>query len=67
MLFLHMTNSPATPQELFNLCHASARNIVEWIFGILKNRLGILQSNPNLDVDTQAKLAPALAAIHNII
>jgi hypothetical protein len=26
-----------------------------------------LQSNSNLDVDTQAKLAPALAAIHNVI
>jgi hypothetical protein len=26
-----------------------------------------LRSNPNLDVDTQAKLAPALAAIHNVI
>jgi hypothetical protein len=52
---------------LFNLRHASARNIVERIFGILKNRFAILRSNPNLDVDTQAKLAPALAAIHNVI
>jgi hypothetical protein len=67
MLFLHIYNSPATPEELFNLRHASARNIVERIFGILKNRFGILRSNPNLDVDTQAKLAPALAAIHNVI
>jgi hypothetical protein len=33
----------------------------------LKNRFAILRSNPNLDVDTQAKLAPALAAIHNFI
>ena len=67
MLSLHISNSPATPQELFNLRHASARNIVERIFGILKNRFGILRCNPNLDVDTQAKLAPALAAIHNVI
>jgi DDE superfamily endonuclease len=52
---------------LFNLHHASACNIVERIFGILKNRFAILRSNPNLDVDTQAKLAPALAAIHNVI
>ena len=42
-------------------------NIVEWIFCYLKNQFGILRSNPNLDVDTQAKLAPALAAIHNVI
>ena len=67
MLFLNIYNSPATPEELFNLRHASACNIVEQIFGILKNRFGILRSNPNLDVDTQAKLAPALAAIHNVI
>ena len=52
MLFLNIYNSPATPEELFNLHHASARNIVERIFGILKNWFGILRSNPNLDVDT---------------
>ena len=40
--------SPTTPQELFNLRHASARNIVERIFGILKNRFAILQHNPSL-------------------
>jgi hypothetical protein len=64
---LHIYNRPANSEELFNLRHASARNIVERIFGILKNRFGILRSNPNLDVDTQAKIAPALAAIHNVI
>jgi DDE superfamily endonuclease len=67
ILFLHFHNSPANPQELFNLRHASARNIVERIFGILKNRFAILRGNPNLDVDTQAQIAPALAAIHNFI
>ena len=67
MLVLHIYNSPANPEELFNLHHAMARNIVERIFGILKNRFGILRCNPNLDVDVQAKIAPALAAIHNVI
>ena len=28
--------SPCNPQELFNLHHASACNVIEWIFGILK-------------------------------
>ena len=28
--------SPLNPQELFNLCHVSAHNVIEWIFGILK-------------------------------
>ena len=67
ILFLHFHNSPANPQELFNLWHASAHNIVEHIFGILKNCFTILRANPNLDVDTQAQIAPALAAIHNFI
>ena len=67
ILLLHICDSPANPPELFNLRHAQARNIVERIFGILKNRFAILRSNPHLDVDTQARLAPALAAIHNVI
>ncbi len=28
--------SPHNPKELFNLCHASAHNVIEQIFGILK-------------------------------
>jgi len=54
-------------QELFNLRHASAWNIVERIFGILKNRFGILQHNPSLTSKVQAHLPAALAALHNII
>jgi hypothetical protein len=67
IVFLPICNRPATAHELFNLRHASACNIVEHIFGILKNRFAILRSNPNLDMDTQARIAPALAAIHNVI
>jgi len=59
--------SPTTPQELFNLRHASARNIVERIFGILKNRFAILQHNPSLTPKVQAHLPAALAALHNVI
>ena len=67
ILIFIICDSPANAQELFNLRHTSARNIVERMFGILKNHFAILRSNPNLDVDIQAKLAPALAAIHNLI
>ena len=35
-------SSLCNPKELFNLCHASARNVVERIFGILKRRFRIL-------------------------
>jgi hypothetical protein len=27
---------PENPKELYNLHHAQARNVIEWIFGILK-------------------------------
>ena len=67
ILFLHIHGSPANSQELFNLWHASAHNIVEHMFSILKNCFAILRGNPNLDIDTQAMIALALAAIHNII
>jgi hypothetical protein len=59
--------SPANPQELFNLCHASARNIIKRIFSILKNQFAILQHNSSLRPGIQAHLPAALAAIHNVI
>jgi hypothetical protein len=65
--YLSIFISPTTPQELFNLRHASAQNIVERIFGILKNRFAILQHNPSLTPKVQAHLPAALAALHNLI
>jgi hypothetical protein len=65
--YLSIFISPTTPQELFNLRHASAQNIVERIFGILKNRFAILQHNPSLTPKVQAHLPAALAALHNVI
>ena len=59
--------SPANPSELFNLRHASARNIIEHIFGILKRHFKILVCPPEISMDLQAHLPPALAAIHNFI
>ncbi|PPD68285.1 hypothetical protein GOBAR_DD34838 [Gossypium barbadense] len=35
---------PSSPQEFFNMKHASARNIIERCFGLLKLRWGILRS-----------------------
>ena len=59
--------SPCNPQELFNLRHASARNVIERIFGVLKRRFRILQLPPEYDMDVQAMIPPALAALHNFI
>jgi DDE superfamily endonuclease len=59
--------SPRNPKELFNLRHASARNAIERIFGILKRRFRILQLPPEYNMSIQALIPPALAALHNFI
>jgi hypothetical protein len=58
---------PQDAEELFNLRHASARNVIERIFGVLKWRFRILVHPPQFDMDIQARLPPALAALHNFI
>ena len=59
--------SPRNPKELFNLRHALARNVVEWIFGILKRRFRILRLSTEYDMSIQVMIPPALAALHNFI
>jgi hypothetical protein len=54
-------------QELFNLRHASARNAIERIFGVLKRRFRILLLAPEYDLGIQARIPAALCAIHNFI
>jgi DDE superfamily endonuclease len=58
---------PANADELFNLRHASARNVIERIFGVLKRRFRILVYAAEIDMDLQARIPAALAAIHNFI
>jgi hypothetical protein len=50
---------------LFNLCHASAHNIIEQIFGVLKRRFRILLLAPEYNFNIQARIPAALCAIHN--
>jgi hypothetical protein len=52
-------------EEIFNLRHSSARNVVERIFGVLKRRFPIIATVPQYSIGTQALLLPALAALHN--
>jgi hypothetical protein len=60
-------SSPHNPKELFNLHHALACNVIEWIFGVLKWRFRILHLPLEYGMDVQALIPPALAALHNFI
>ena len=65
--YLTFDYRPANADELFNLRHASARNVIERIFGVLKRRFRILVYPAEIDMDLQARIPAALAAIHNFI
>jgi hypothetical protein len=70
IFLLYLTDVPSSPQnpkELFNLRHSQARNVVERIFGVLKRRFRMLHSPPEYNMDIQALIPPALAALHNFI
>jgi len=58
---------PRNKEELYNLRHASARNVIERIFGVVKKRFKILRDPPSYDLQTQVEIMPALAALHNFI
>jgi hypothetical protein len=58
---------PANYKELFNLRHAQGRNVIERIFGVIKQRWEILNHPPQFDMSIQARIPPACAALHNFI
>lgn len=47
--------------------HASARNVIEQMFGIIKQHFKILYLPPGYDMSIQVLILPALAALHNFI
>ena len=47
-----MLYRPQTPQELFNLRHASLRNIIERLFGELKRKFKILRIDVEMSLET---------------
>jgi hypothetical protein len=55
---------PANQEELFNLHHAQGHNVIEQIFGVIKQHWEILNHPPQF---IQAWLPPACAALHNFI
>ena len=58
---------PQSKEELFNLRHAQARNVIERIFGVIKKRWTVLVLAPQYDLKLQAQLVSALCALHNFI
>lgn len=62
-----MQGRPQNSKEIYNLRHAQARNVIERIFGILKKRFVILVHPPEYSMSTQARIPPALCAVHNFI
>jgi hypothetical protein len=67
LAFLLMHYRPANPKELYNLCHSSARNVVERVFGVIKHQWTILTRPLHYDMNVQAKIPSALVALHNFI
>ncbi|CAL2240256.1 unnamed protein product [Prunus armeniaca] len=58
---------PENENELFNLRHASLRNVIERIFGIFKSRFTIFKSAPPFLFKTQAELVLTCASLHNFL
>jgi len=60
-------NDPKNENELFNLRHASLRNVIERIFGIFKSRFTIFKSAPPFPFKTQVEIVLACVALHNFL
>ncbi|CAL9010665.1 unnamed protein product [Prunus brigantina] len=65
--FAGQGRDPANEVELFNLRHASLRNVIERIFGIFKSRFTIFKSVPPFPYRTQTELVLACAGLHNFL
>jgi DDE superfamily endonuclease len=64
---LYLSYRPENAYELFNLRHASLRNVIERIFGVVKRKFKILGQVPEYSVDTQVHLVLALCGLYNFI
>ena len=58
---------PRNKEELFNLQHASAHNVIKCIFGVLKHRFQILLLALEYSIQIQVRIPAVLCAIHNFI
>ncbi|XP_039126951.1 putative nuclease HARBI1 [Dioscorea cayenensis subsp. rotundata] len=58
---------PETPEEFFNMKHASARNVIERTFGLPKIHWKILASPSFYSIATQRRIINACCLLHNFI
>ena len=58
---------PVNARKLFNLRHASLRNVIERIFGIFKSRFTIFKTAPPFPYKTQTELVLACAGLYNFL
>jgi hypothetical protein len=56
---------PENSKELFNLRHASLRNVIERIFGVLKRKYQILQTPSEYSIKTQTRIILACTGLYN--
>ena len=59
--------SPRNYKELYNLRHSQAQNVIEHIFGVVKQQFRLMVAAPEYSLETQTKIVPALCALHNFI
>ncbi|KAH6766959.1 nuclease HARBI1-like protein [Perilla frutescens var. hirtella] len=58
---------PRNASELFNLRHASLRNVIERIFCVFKSRFTIFKTALSFSFQIQAELVLACAGLHNFL
>ena len=58
---------PRNYKELYNLHHSQSQNVVEHIFGVVKQQFHLMVAIPEYSLETQMKIIPSLYALHNFI
>uniref|UniRef100_A0A6N2MWC7 Uncharacterized protein n=1 Tax=Salix viminalis TaxID=40686 RepID=A0A6N2MWC7_SALVM len=58
---------PSGRREVFNRAHSSLRNVIEWTFGVWKQRWKILQCMPPYPYKTQVAIIVASMTLNNYI
>ena len=63
----HSGGKVVVREEIFNLCHARFRNVIERAFGVVKARFPILKKRAPYSFATQTKIVMTYFFIHNFL